>query len=356
MLALAAALYLIPAARITLFPLIGSRSFAFRMQFAFPGGAAQSVPLREMSVQVQGSLEAPVSGRAVLPTLPASGAAMLRNMGEQALWIPAGTVLRTEDGAQAFETRQSVQLPRGIGGQVRVEVVALAPGKAGNLAPGTRLTMDSPQGLLVEVWVPEGLAGGREMPVSAVRAADVAALRRELRRTLETRARFALQRALPEGWRLLDWTQTAAVEEESIKPQIGEPAGWVEGQMRLRMQGLAYEERALQEALRAAIERELPAGDEMLLDRLEYTVEPLGPPREGELPVRVVGGYAFLRKVEVEPLRQALRGRLMEDADRILKKAPGGWQAAPQIEPWPPWWPWMPWNARRITFQWQGVP
>jgi hypothetical protein len=355
LIALALLLYFGPFARVSILPRVQTRSFAVAIPMALQEGPMPqgAVPLREMEVSVQGEMEAPVSGRGMLPSLPARGQVTLRNLSDQSVWLPAGTRLRAPERGVSFETQGSVFLPAGIGRQLSAPVAAVEPGVRGNLPSGTRLVLDSPLGLMVEAFVEEPLRGGKDTPVGAVKAADLEALRQDLRQALEARARSRLEGSLAEGWVLLSESLTSTVVWERFSPEVGQGAVKVEGEMELRMRGLAYQERAMRETLREVIRESLPGGQALLEAGLEYEVVLPARPRP-PFAAAVVGSYRYFRTVDERELRAALRGREVGAAAQVVEGLLNSGARA-RLHVWPSWWPWMPLYPGRISVQWQRV-
>jgi hypothetical protein len=133
---------------------------------------------------------------------PATGTVLLRNWSAADQLIEAGTLVAA--GEQAFETQADVVVPRGsltsagtiAAGQVAVDVVAAAPGPAGNVDAGAIDTIlnagadarlrgfpENPEG---RVTNPEPTEGGTDQEGPEITEDDVTAAVRSIRDELES--------------------------------------------------------------------------------------------------------------------------------------------------------------------------
>ena len=102
------------------------------------------IPSRELSVVVEGNLEAPVTGRVPLPQTKAQGVVTFRNLTEETVAIPVGTVL-TSTGLPGvrFLTTEYGELSAGLKATIDIPVEADSPGTVGNVEAGAILARGS---------------------------------------------------------------------------------------------------------------------------------------------------------------------------------------------------------------------
>ena len=108
------------------------------------------------------------TGSASVGDEPATAGLVFTNASESALDLPAGTVVRDEDGV-TFTTGREVAVP--AGGSASVGATALRPGSEGNLAAGSLRVIEGYPTL--GVTNPEPASGGTDIEVPAVSALDV---------------------------------------------------------------------------------------------------------------------------------------------------------------------------------------
>ena len=125
---LSIAAVLIPSADITITPETRRQEINLHVQ------ANESVekinltgilPIRKINTIVEGRGSIQTTGIVNIPTSYASGVALFKNLTDQALIIPAGTVVSTSDSAQRFSTQRVARLPAGPGEEIEIPIQAL---------------------------------------------------------------------------------------------------------------------------------------------------------------------------------------------------------------------------------------
>ncbi|RPJ28401.1 MAG: hypothetical protein EHM33_04585, partial [Chloroflexi bacterium] len=88
-----------------------------------------SIPAREKRVIVDGTQSVTVTGEGVIPQSKANGVGIFRNLTQQAVIVPAGTVVRTADAeAVRFVTTSDGELEAGIGKTLELPIEAVEGG------------------------------------------------------------------------------------------------------------------------------------------------------------------------------------------------------------------------------------
>jgi hypothetical protein len=129
----------IPRAQITLKPVSKMQSLVLpvtaspSVEMVFITG---SVPAREKRIVVEGSKTVVVTGEAVIPQSKAKGAVEFRNLTQQAVSVPAGTVVQNAEGIR-FVTTDEGELEAGVGETLELPIEAVDGGVAGNLEAET---------------------------------------------------------------------------------------------------------------------------------------------------------------------------------------------------------------------------
>ncbi len=171
----------IPRAQITLHPKAKMQSVVLpvnanpAVKSVFITG---SIPALEKRVLVEGEQSVIVTGEAVIPQSKAKGMAEFHNLTQQAVSIPAGTVVQTTDKqAVRFATTRAGELEAGVGKTLELPIEAMERGLSGNVDADTVQAIEGRLGLSLSVTNPEALTGGREIP--SVQASDADRVRVE---------------------------------------------------------------------------------------------------------------------------------------------------------------------------------
>jgi hypothetical protein len=110
-----------------------------------------SIPAREKRVIVDGTQTVVVTGEGVIPQSKAKGTAVFRNLTQQAVAIPAGTVVRTAGESVArFVTTSAGEVEAGVGNEFELPIEAVEGGLAGNVEAETVVVVE---GRWASLWV-----------------------------------------------------------------------------------------------------------------------------------------------------------------------------------------------------------
>src|SRR5689334_14779582 len=180
----------IPRAQITLRPISKTQSLTLpvtaspSVDSVFITG---SIPAREKRVIVDGTQTVIVTGAAVIPQSKAKGAVEFRNLTQQAVSVPAGTVVQNADGVR-FVTTEAGEVKAGVGKTLAMPIEAMDGGIAGNLDADTINAIEGRLGLSLSVSNPEPTIGGRELPSVQASDADRGRIKDSLMKTLAENA------------------------------------------------------------------------------------------------------------------------------------------------------------------------
>ena len=132
------------------------------------------VPATVMEATVQDALTKPTTGRRREAQGVATGFVTIRNRTRQAVVLPVGTRVMSDDGT-GFLTDAEFLVPptlqvggRDVPGEAIVAVTAESPGLAGNAPALAITTVDGPFGGALEAFNPQPLEGGSELEVALV--------------------------------------------------------------------------------------------------------------------------------------------------------------------------------------------
>jgi hypothetical protein len=292
-----------------------------------------------------------VTGEGIIPQSKAKGTAVFRNLTQQTVPIPAGTVVRTAgESVVRFETTSAAEVEAGVGNELELPVEAIEGGLAGNVEAETIVVVEGRLGLSLSVTNPEPQTGGREIPSVQATDSDRERAKEELMETLESEARGLLEKDIEAGDILFE--DTFAVSQ-ILSEDYDPPAGAAGTQLTLSMQaefamlyGAASD---LTRLASLALNASLPSGFAATSEAL--TVQPATDPslaEDGSIRWRIRAERNIVRQINNGQVMQMIQGLRSSRAQSLLEKNLP-LEDAPEINLSPPWWPWVPIVPFRIS-------
>ena len=303
-----------------------------------------SIPSRELSLGVEGSLEAPVTGRVPIPQNKANGTVTFRNLTEQPVNITVGTVL-TSTGLPGihFLTVEAGELEAGLQETVDVPVQAENAGSAGNVDAGAILAIEGDLGLLITVTNEEPTTGGSDRMMEAATERDRARLHENLLVELENQALIKMETMLaPSDQIFSDTLKVGQILEENFEPPPGQPGKNVKLSMRVEFVASYASEKDLTELASTVLNASLPEGFAATQAPLEF--EPLNAQLTDERGVTrwsVRVSRQLKKKLDTGRIIPLIQGRSMAAATTRLNETLRLSKPA-EIQLDPAWWPWLP--------------
>lgn len=342
----------IPRARITLRPISETQSLVL------PVTASPSVksvfitgiiPAHERRLIVEGTRTVAVTGSAVIPQSKARGVVELRNLTQQAVAVPAGTVLVSAEGIR-FVTTRAGEVDAGVGEVVELPIEAVEGGSAGNLEAETIHAIEGRLGLSLSVSNPEPTIGGRELPSVQATDADRERVKTLLLRTLEQEARQEFESQLSAGDLLFDRTLSIA---QTLAEEYDPPPGAAGTRLTLTLQveySILYADASdLAELASLALNASLPSAYFAAPDPVSVT--PVSSPslnRDGSAKWTMRAERRIVRHIDPVRVTQMVQGfgawNVQSKLEETLPLA-----GTPEVELYPSWWPWMPIVPFRIS-------
>lgn len=361
---LALGLFFAPAAVVRLKPLREPQQINLNVwanpeiQAPHPSGG---IPAQVLSVTVEGRDLSPATSVALIPDDFASGSVQFRNMTDQVVDVPEGSVVMTLSRPPVrFAVTQAVQVPAGPGKTVLAAVRAVAPGSASNLPAGQIKVIEGPLGVRLTVENIEATRDGTDRSAPAPGENDYQALREKLLIKLQEQALVDLRGKLSPDQRLLEGTlRREGVTEETREPSQGQPGDQLQLSMRAAFDAWAVSEADLEKVAEAGLGANLPAGFLPVPGslKLSFISEPqlsqtgtAGSQANGTTNARwqvraeriLEAGWTNLDLVN------ALRGQTLSQAKETLQTHLALAQP-PEIALYPTFWQRMPYLPARIT-------
>jgi hypothetical protein len=315
------------------------------------------LPARPVSVEVEGRDQVNSTGEVWIADKTAQGKIVLTNLTDQAVDVPAGSVvMTTQEPVARFITLEAASLLPGVGEQQTVGIQAVTPGLIGNVSAGSIQALEGQAGLRLAVSNPEATSGGSDRRGPAPNAGDARRLREKLLADLKITALEEIQGRLQSEQRLLvNSLRVKEIIEETREPQENIPADMLQLTMRVEFEAWIIDAADLQLVAQAALNATLEKGFQPMPDSLRYTftAEPTLEETAGSTESFTARGALKIDQiVEAVVIKdktvEAIRGQTVADAQRILQSQilladP------PNIQMYPEWWSRLPFLPFRIV-------
>ncbi|PKN91718.1 MAG: hypothetical protein CVU44_17540 [Chloroflexi bacterium HGW-Chloroflexi-6] len=310
------------------------------------------IPIRRLTLDLQTSASAPATGLADLPGAKAQTSVEFKNQTDQAIRVPAGTILLTRESVpQAFETLSSVLVPAGDADPVTARVRAVSGGAAANVAADAISAFQSQLGLSLTVRNPQPATGGSDRRGAVPSDQDREQLRASLLKKLSEQARAQISAELKTGDLLLaDSVKLVDVLEEQFVPSPGAPADTLTLSLRARFEAAYAADADLRQLAAFALDAALPPGYAPRPGTL--TVKSVSTPlqdADGLARWQVQAARSIQLQVAPAEALALVQGRTPRRAASLLTEA-FNLSLAPTVSVRPVWWPWLPVLPFRISF------
>lgn len=316
--------YVLPAATITVVP--GQRQASATVPLTadpaldVPDLDAGVLPARLVETYVETTGSIATTGREQAATEPAVGTVVFSSQGNQTLRIPAGTIVSTSTGNRIdFRTVEPVEINGPAGSRASVAVEATEPGSQGNVRANTITTVSGGLRTQVRVTNPAPTGGGRSELVSVVKQADKDQLLMSVYGQIQDTAREKLLPQLREG----EWLPRQSVQTFIVTQFFDhfndEPADELNLTLRVLVQGVAVDEESARTAALADLQRRVPERAKLVVDSIQYFVEPGATVEERRVRFSVVAKGNYVIPIDARELRAAVAGLSPDEASQQLQ-------------------------------------
>jgi hypothetical protein len=308
-----------------------------------------SIPAREKRVIVEGAHTVIVTGAAVIPQSKARGVAQFRNLTQQPVTIPSGTVVRTEENIRFVTTRDSA-VEAGLGKLLELPIEAVEGGLSGNVDAETILIVEGRLGLSLSVTNPEALRGGREIPSVQASDRDRQRAKEALMENLGKEARAQLVDEMMSGDVLFEDTLAVSqILSEEYDPPAGAASTKLTLTMEVEFSALYTSASDLTQLASLALNASLPPGFRAASDAL--TLQSTTKPEvndDGSARWSVRAERNIVQQINSTQITQLIQGLPAARAQTLLEKNLLS-ADTPEINLSPSWWPWVPIVPFRIS-------
>lgn len=332
-----AVIIFLPHAQITLVlrtaPLLVDEKLTLQ---AAPSTDANKIPgtafFREVNVEGTSS----VTGTKVVGT-KATGTVILVNRTVTDQSIKELSRLVTKDG-QVFYMQKGVTMPAASGTPTRtpVTVEAAEPGEAGNIEPQKVdfAAIDAASQTLVYGEVETALTGGTGETVPFVTEDDLKNAQQAAGQEARTKVEADIRAELPQKWVILEESWTADITEFDTAVGLGSQETAIPYTARVAVRAMGYEEAALENRLRSALESRLDADYMLFPGQISYTktVDTINwDDAVATISARVT--HTTIPQFQLTTLQDKIAGQSKEQAKQYLEGLPGVRSVALDVSP-----------------------
>jgi hypothetical protein len=348
-----AAPLVVPAAQVYLVPapmmLTTTTDIIIDSSTPFVSSAARSVPARRLLRETSGTASLRTTTTKTMPDARATGTVVFTNLRTEETIVPQGTVVATSTGVPIrFTTTMTVTLPAEIGARAEAPIQAIDPGPAGNVREFTINVVEGSLALAVRVINTKPTTSGTVRPVRVATEADRKKLEEQLLAQLRQNALAVLTPALKPGEFIPPDSIQVYATNKLFDRAVDEPADVLNLMMSADVFGLAVDRDDLNLLMSTLLQRQLPAGYQLLANSVHVEMLAGGKYQGIQLrqPVRAIG-YAA-PQLDAGKVAAALQGKTVSEAQTYLNSQVQLAQP-PVIRVTPPGWPRLPFLAFRIA-------
>jgi len=310
-----------------------------------------SIPSRQLQVVVDGEAQGDATGRMPEPVSRAEGIVTFRNLTEEPVSIPAGTVL-TSAGLPGvrFVTVGTGALEAGLESTLDLPVEAESPGTDGNVNAGAIQAIEGELGLSMTVTNEEPTTGGRNRQTDAPTERDQTRLREELLAELQTRALREMETQLAQDDQLFtDTLRVTDILEETYDPPLGRAGNSLKLSMRVTFTASYASGDDLTELASTVLNTSKPEGFAAADEPMSFeTLDEQRTDSQGVTHWVMRVSRDLVEQVDEGKITSLVQGRSKVAAQAQVNDALG-MPTPSEIQLIPEWWPWMPLIPFNIT-------
>lgn len=222
---------------------------------------AGALPARWVNVTVEGRGMIPTTGSINIPFGYASGEVFFQNLTDEAVLIPAGTVVSTANSSNRYRTQRDTRVPAGAGELASAPIQAITAGSRSNLAGNRIIAVEGDLGVLVTVSNPAPISGGSMAPSNAPNENDRASLKQDMISSLAQTAHQEIEKLLQPGDIQLSENPTLVqVISETYNPDEAIPASELELTLRLDFKAPYVQAEDIEQFANSVLDANLPDG------------------------------------------------------------------------------------------------
>jgi hypothetical protein len=312
-----------------------------------------SIPAHEISLSVTGTQSAMINSQTSIPQDKASGIARFKNLTQQDLTIPEGTIIYSVGPPIVqFATLNDTHIPGKANAIVEVPIEAVEAGSAGNVPANSIQVIDGSVSLSASVTNPEPITGGSDRMANAPSADDRKRVKTVLMNQLMAQAQQQIRETIgAKSLLLLNTLKFGQPTEETYDPPAGKAGNLLKLTLNIPVTAQYLSANELVQLAETTLNTSEPEGFIPIPDTLTFNV--VGTPvldESGVTHFDLQVERTSQHQIDLNEANALARGLSPKSAARILQtKLPLA--TAPKIELNPSWWPWLPLIPFGITVQ-----
>jgi len=310
------------------------------------------IPASSISTIVEGKGSLKTTGSMILPDQSSTGKVTFTNLTDEAVLIPAGTMVQSiSEPIIQFRTLQAVLVDAQPGAQTEVGIQAVQAGSQGNIHAGEIQAVIGSLGTKVSVSNMNAITGGRDVSSPAASQLDLDQLQDKIIQDLKKSALQDFETRQISETRLLPQTlHMTKIQEELVEPAFGLPADQIQMTLRVEFQVWAFREADLDTIAHAALDASIGSGKNPLQE--SFAVNEIQPPifEKDQIRWSVKATQLVQSAWDSSKLIKVIAGKTAATAVKNLAEFPG-MAGPPQITLSPNWWPVLPLLPARIEVE-----
>lgn|GEM_PF-1310984 len=288
------------------------------------------LPLHLTEMEITGEDEIKTTGIKLVGHTPARGIVKFINEAPEAVKIPAGTIVRTEDGT-GFKTLKEITVP-GLevdylmdvpvgmkAGQAEVEVEALVKGSKGNVSIG-RVRFLEKDIDKVHVVNPEPIRGGEDKRISIVSEDDLKRARESLEERLKTKLITEFYQKMGGNYRIIEEELVYKNLDISVNHQVGDVADTIKVQGTLTASGQLIKNSELDRLVTNLYQRKLPEGYQLMNTGININNIVLEEKDTNLYNIELELQAPVIPEIDCDYLARQLMGMDVNEARRVLEE------------------------------------
>lgn len=310
-----------------------------------------AIPFQLVEIEIEGQLEGESSGIIRIPDRKASGSVTFRNLSNQELIIPSGTIVRTnEDPFIRFETTKEGFLPPGIESQIDVPILSTIGGTNGNVPAGRINLIENDLGGNMVVVNQFATSGGVDIKTLAPTENDFETLKKELLKVIITNSIADFHEKNPQAFLISEESiQIKEIISEEKIPEVGAPAERYILRITALLTGWMIEMDEIEESVKLAMDSDSsddywPLKEKIAIELIDNSLKFDG----SELSWSVKASREITAKIDENQLVQDILGKQNEAAKSIIEDHIN-LRNEPLIEISPSFWRYMPFLSFRVN-------
>lgn len=348
-----AALYMVPSARITVYPaalkVSDSREIILDPSINTVDQINSILPATAFRREISGTATIQTTKMDNAPADHATGQVVFTNLAGTEATIPVGTVVETSSGVTVrFTTTTAAKLPAGYSTRVTVPIRAVDAGPVGNVKGLQINTIEGPLGAVARVINVDGTGGGSIKQVHIVSFDDKTNLRTQLSNQLRAAAVTRIQKEGGNEVFIAPASVDVSVVTESFDHLVDDPSDTLSLHVEAVATGMAVDRADLEKFADSALKAKVPKGYSVLPGTLAVETDPNARMEGNSVIFTLRSSFQITPQLQSADLLKGLNGKPPSEASRLIAQRVQLAQP-PQIEMSPGWWPLLPWWDLRLA-------